>query len=350
VGEEPVPSLLRGFSAPVKLEAGYTDDELALLLARDSDAFVRWDAGQTLALRALLRLIEARREGREGAAPPEPRLVDATAAVLDRAPEDRAFAARALQLPSGTYLGQQMPEIDVDGIAFALRATRAGLGRALRDRWLAAYEDNLAPGGEFSIDSDAIARRSLKNTALAYLAFAQDPDGQDLARRQLAATDTMTDSLAALRLVVETGLPERDEALAAFHARWQAEPLVVNKWFALQAMLEDEEAVERVERLMRHPAFTLTNPNRVRSVLGVFGTNLLGFHRRDGAGYRLLADKAVELDRLNPQVAARLLTAFGRWRRFDAGRQALMRAELERVVATPGLSRDSYEIASKSLA
>jgi aminopeptidase N len=150
--------------------------------------------------------------------------------------------------------------------------------------------------------------------------------------------------------VVETGMEEGDAALASFYDRWQAEPLVVNKWFALQAMLEDEEAVERVERLMRHPAFTFSNPNRVRSVLGVFGANLLGFHRKDGAGYRLLADKAVELDRLNPQVAARLLTAFGRWRRFDAGRQALMRAELERVVAAPGLSRDSYEIASKSLA
>ncbi len=160
----------------------------------------------------------------------------------------------------------------------------------------------------------------------------------------------MTDRLSALRLIVETGLPERDQALADFYAAWQHEPLVVNKWFALQAMLEDEGAVERVQRLMQHPAFTTTNPNRVRAVLATFGQNLLGFHRKDGAGYRLLADKAIELDRTNPQVAARLITAFNRWRRFDPARQALMRAELDRIAGTEGLSRDSYEIATKSLA
>src|SRR5919205_794474 len=168
VPSEPVPSLLRGFSAPVKLDAGYAEDELAFLLARDSDPFVRWDAGQTLSLRALLRLIEGRRAGEEPAF--DPRLPESFAVVLERAAEDRAFAARALQLPSGTYLGQQMAEIDVDGIAFALRLARGQLGRVLRDRWLAAYRDNL-PDGPFSIDTAAMARRALKNTALAYLAY-----------------------------------------------------------------------------------------------------------------------------------------------------------------------------------
>jgi aminopeptidase N len=314
--------LLRNFSAPVKLDAGYTDDELALLLAQDSDAFVRWDAGQGLALRSLLRQIEAGKGGGAGEVTPDPRLADAFAAVLDRAGEDRAFAARALQLPSASYLGQQMAVIDVDGIASALRSTRAGLGRSLRDRWLQAYRDNV-DAGEFSVDTAAMARRSLKNTALAYLAWAGDEEGRVLASRQLTSADNMTDSLSALRLVVETGM---DGA-------------------------EDDESVDRVGRLMSHPAFTLTNPNRVRSVLAAFAlSNLPGFHRRDGAGYRLVAEKAVELDRLNPSVAARLLTAFGRWRRFDEGRQGLMRAELERVAGTQGLSRDSYEIASKSLA
>lgn len=350
VEEEPVPSLLRDFSAPVKLDAAFTDDELALLLARDSDAFVRWDAGQGLALRALLRLIEARGEARGAGPALNPRLAQAYAAVLDRASEDRAFAARALQLPSGSYLGQQMAEIDVDGIDMALRRARADLGKALRDRWLTAYRGNLDPG-PFSVETAAMARRSLKNTALMYLAWSGDGEGRNLALRQLASADNMTDGLSALRLVVETGMPEADEALASFYARWRSEPLVVNKWFALQAMLEDGEAVERVERLMTHPAFTLDNPNRVRSVLAAFALqNLLGFHRRDGAGYRLLASKAVELDRRNPSVAARLLTAFGRWRRFDKGRQELMRGELERVAGTAGLSRDSYEIASRTLA
>jgi aminopeptidase N len=342
IEEEPVPSLFRNFSAPVKLDAGHSEDDLARLLAYDSDAFVRWDAGQSLALRALLRLIESRGDF-------DPRLATSFAAVLERAPEDRAFAARALQLPSATYLGQQMEVIDVDGIDFALRTARAQLGRCLRDRLLATYEDNTADG-PFSIETAAIARRSLKNTALAYLAWAGDPEGQDLARRQLAAADNMTDRLSALRLITETGLPERDQALADFYAAWQHEPLVVNKWFALQAMLEDEGSVERVQHLMRHPAFTTTNPNRVRAVLATFGQNLLGFHRKDGAGYHLLAEKAIELDRTNPQVAARLITAFNRWRRFDPARQALMRGQLDRIAGTQGLSRDSYEIASKSLA
>jgi aminopeptidase N len=218
--EEPVPSLLRNFSAPVKLDAGYTDDELALLLAQDSDAFVRWDAGQGLALRSLLRQIEAGKGGGAGEVTPDPRLADAFAAVLDRAGEDRAFAARALQLPSASYLGQQMAVIDVDGIASALRSTRAGLGRSLRDRWLQAYRDNV-DAGEFSVDTAAMARRSLKNTALAYLAWAGDEEGRVLASRQLASADNMTDSLSALRLVVETGMPEADEALASFYDRWR---------------------------------------------------------------------------------------------------------------------------------
>ena len=202
-----------------------------------------------------------------------------------------------------------------------------------------------------SLDTAAMARRALKNLALAYPAHAGDAAAQDLVRAQFAAADNMTDSLAALRLIAETGMPDREAALASFYERWQAEPLVVNKWFSLQATIEDEAAVERVEALLAHPAFTWSNPNRVRAVLGAFAMmNLVGFHRRDGAGYRLLADKVLELDRINPQVAARLLSALGRWRRFDPDRQALMRAELERVVATPGLSRDAFEIASKSLA
>jgi aminopeptidase N len=349
LAEEPIPSLLRGFSAPVKLEAGYNDDELARLMAHDSDAYVRWDAGQRLAGNVLLALVA---EHGAGKAPDrlDARLVDAFARTLDRAGEDPAFAARALSLPSSGYLGQQLAVIDVEGIHVALTRARAELGRRLSHRWLEVYRAN-TDAGPFSIDTAAIARRSLKNLALAYLAYAADPQGRELARAQHASADNMTDGIAALRLMAETGIPGQEEALAGFYERWRDEPLVVNKWFALQATIEDEAAVERVEALMAHPAFTWSNPNRVRAVLASFAMmNLVGFHRRDGAGYRLLADRVIELDRKNPQVAARMLSAFGRWRRFDESRQALMRDELERVVAAPGLSRDSYEIASKSLA
>lgn len=349
LAQEPVPSLLRGFSAPVKLEAGLSDDELARLMAQDRDPFVRWDAGQRLASNVLLELVRDHGKG-DPSSDLDARLVEAFASTLDRADEDPAFAARALSLPSSGYLGQQLAVIDVEGIHGALERTRAELGRRLCERWREVHRRHL-DRGPFSIETAAMARRSLKNLALGYLAHARDVEGQELARAQFTTADNMTDSIAALRLMAETAIAGYEEALAAFYERWQHEPLVVNKWFALQAMIEDEAAVERVEGLMAHPAFSWSNPNRVRSVLASFAMmNLVGFHRRDGAGYRLLADRVIELDRRNPQVAARMLSALGRWRRFDEGRQALMRAELERIVASPGLSRDSYEIASKSLA
>ena len=343
--EEPVPSLFRGFSAPVKLDAGLGPAEFAHLVAHDTDPFVRWDAGQSLALGALMRLID----GRDATPAVAPELVQAFAAGLDRAGEDHALAARALVLPSASYLGQQMKVIDVDGIAFARSTARAELGRALRSRWLATYR---ACGGRgpFSIEPDAMGRRALKNVALAYLAWAGDEDGRALAQGQFEGADNMTDSLGALRVIVETAMPARDAALASFYGRWRHEPLVVDKWFALQAMTEAPDAARRVTALLEHPAFSMSNPNRVRSVLGAFAMqNLTGFHAKDGAGYRLVVDRILELDRSNPQVAARLITAFGRWRRFEPARQAMMRAELERIVAAPNLSRDSYEIATKSL-
>jgi aminopeptidase N len=344
--EEPVPSLLRGFSAPVRLDAGYTDDELGLLLARDEDAFNRWEAGQQLALRVLLRLARAHKAGT--ALESDANLTAAYAALLDHPPADAAFTARALSLPSAGFVAQQMETIDVDGIAAALGFLRRDLGRSLAPRWRKAY---LALGGtgEFSIEPAEIGRRALRNICLAWLV--QGGEGGDLAVAQYHAADNMTDRLAALRIVCDAGLPERDELLADFYATWQHEPLVVNKWFSLQASTEDERSPEQVEALTRHSAFTMANPNRVRALFAMFAmANLTGFHRKDGAGYRLIADAVIALDPRNPSVAARLLTSLGRWRRFDPVRQHLMKTELERVLATAGLSKDSYEIASKSLA
>ena len=346
---EPVPSLLRGFSAPVKLDADYDQADLRHIIAHDSDPFTRWDAGQRLAVEALLAAVPlAARAQREATI--EAGLLAPFRAVIDRSAEDPAFAARTLMLPSASYLGQQMAVIDVDGITAVLQVARHTLGKHLRDHWIDAYLTNRDQDG-YSIDTAAMGRRSLKNLALHYLAAAAESDGADFAWSQFDGADNMTDSLSALRAIVEYRIDGWERALATFHERWRDEPLVVNKWFSLQAGIEDAQAVERVQALLAHPAFSWSNPNRIRAVLAVFATmNLPGFHRRDGAGYRLLADKVLQLDRLNPQVAARLLSALGRWRRFDADRQALMRTELERVVAVPGLSRDTFEIASKSLA
>ncbi|HET6468644.1 MAG TPA: aminopeptidase N C-terminal domain-containing protein, partial [Geminicoccaceae bacterium] len=345
---EPVPSLFRGFSAPVKLEAGYGDAELGVLLRHDEDPFCRWEAGQTLALR-LRRELGATRQVGVGMSL-DPVLREALGEVLARSDLEPAYRAQAVTLPSANYLAQQLPVIDPDAVSEVRGFVRAELGRALHARWREQYEAN-REDGPFSIEPAAMGRRALKNVALAYLLWAGKGEGAELALAQYRGADNMTDRLAALRGIAEAELPEAEAALGAFYERWQSEPLVVNKWFGLQATLERPDSVELVAALMRHPAFTLKNPNRVRALLGSFATsNLPGFHRRDGAGYRLVVDSVLELDPKNPSVAARLLTALGRWRRFDPARQALMKAELERVLAKPGLSRDSYEIASKSLA
>ncbi|TVQ29072.1 MAG: DUF3458 domain-containing protein, partial [Geminicoccaceae bacterium] len=346
VPARPVPSLFRGFSAPVRIEAALTDDDLAHLLAFDTDGFAKWDAGQSLALRELLRLIES---GRQGAvATLSPRLVEALAAVLDDAGLEPAFKAQLVGLPSATYLGEQMAVIDVEAIGAARERAQAALGAALAERWhqlVASHDD-----ADFQLTSEAMGRRRLKNTSLAYLAHgAPDTVRARIVDQALHATN-MTDQLAALAMVARRDWPERQEVLDAFYAQWQHEPLVVNKWFSVQAMAERDAVVEEVEALLRHPAFTVSNPNRVRAVVGVFAAaNPLGFHRQDGRGYRLVADMVATLDRKNPQIAARLATTFNRWRRYDPHRQRRMCAELERLAATEGLSRDLYEIVEKSL-
>ena len=344
----PVPSVLRGFSAPVLLEVDEDDATLAFRFAHDSDPFNRWDAGQTLALRLILRAIEQRAQGHD--VPLDPGLARAFRAIAKDSARDPAFAARALTLPGFAYVGEKLPVIDVEGIHTALDAMRRQLARELREVWAQLYESN-RDRGAYSLEPAAMGRRALKNLALLYRARLADRDAVTIAERQFAQADNMTDSIAALRALLEAEAGSASRALAAFYERWQHEPLVVNKWFALQAAHEHGDALLRVERLRQHPAFTMSNPNRLRSLIAVFATqNPVGFHRRDGKGYAFLADRVIELDPKNPQVAARLLTPLGRWRRFDPARQKLMRQELERVARTPGLSRDTQEIATKSLA
>jgi aminopeptidase N len=342
----PVPSLLRGFSAPVRLEAPFTDAELGHLLAHDTDGFARWDAGQTLALRTLLGLVDDHAAGRRPELPDG--FVAAWAKVLADDGIEPAFKAQLMGLPSATYLGEQMAVIDVEGIAAAREAAQAALGRRLagelRELAAACREEG------FALTAEAMGKRRLKNTALGYLAHGVPEEVRAGICAQAREATNMTDRLAALALVARWEWPERGEVLDRFYRDFEDEPLVVNKWFAVQAMAERTGVVEEVEGLLQHPAFTLANPNRVRSVLGVFaGFNPRGFHRRDGAGYRLIGDLARELDARNPAVAARLAKAFDRWRRFDPARQRLMREQLERLAGAQGLSRDVYEIVHKSL-
>jgi aminopeptidase N len=348
IPEAPVPSLLRDFSAPVKLTNPRSDQELTFLMAHDSDPFARWEAGQQYAAKLILRLVEDRRNGQAMVVPDA--FVDAIRRTLDDQRLDRDLIANAVALPGIAYLGELMEEIDIDGLWAAREHIRKTLATKLADRWTAAYEANRI-AGPYKFTPEDIGRRSLRGVALSYLSS----DGSREARRRGAlhfeAAANMTESMAGLATMAELGGIEGETTLARFYDRWKDQPLVLDKWFAIQASAPAADALERVRKLLDHPAYDRKNPNRVRALVGAFASgNPVRFHDPLGKGYAFLADQVIATDKLNPQLAARLLGPLGRWRRYDKSRQSLMRGQLERIVAEPGLSRDVFEIASKSLA
>src|SRR5271165_5566298 len=344
----PVPSLLRSFSAPVKLK-DVPLDRLKFLAVYDTEAFARWEAGQQVATRVLLDEIEACRSGATPA-PLDRDLVTALRRILADAERDPAFAAEALTLPSEAFLADQLAVVDVDAIHAARESARVELGRALSMELASAYVA-LADAGPYQIDGTAIGRRALRNTCLAYLAAADAERGAALAKAQFDTRANMTDVLAALTVLADLDRPERPAALARFYAAWSRDELVIDKWFALQARSSLPGTPNRVRELTMHPAFERKNPNRVRALVGAFAqSNQLRFHDASGAGYVFLADEVITLDPINPTTAARLVQPLGAWRRHDPARQALMRRQLERVLAAPDLSKNTYEMVSKSLA
>ncbi|MFP4560818.1 MAG: aminopeptidase N [Thiohalorhabdus sp.] len=348
VGEEPVPSLLRGFSAPVRLEHDHRDEDLAFLLARDEDLFNRWEAGQELACRSLFRGVAAYQAGEEMRL--DDTLVEAFGALLRGDAGDKALVAEALTQPDEGYLADLMDwPVDPEAIHQARRFTRAGLARALGDDFLYTYRAN-REAGEYHPEPEAIARRRLKNLSLAYLVAGGVEEGVEAARGQLREATNMTDRLGALRPMVAEDVPGTAEALEAFYVEWQDEPEVVDKWFAIQATSPHYGTLPGIRRLLEHPAFNFKNPNKVRAVLGAFARgNPYRFHAPDGEAYAFFADQVLRLDRINPQMAAALARAFSRYRRYDQARQRLMREQLERIRQDPQLSRDTFEIVTKSL-
>ncbi|MDY6891560.1 MAG: aminopeptidase N [Pseudomonadota bacterium] len=350
IDRRPVPSLLRGFSAPVKLDYPYTDQQLLLLLGHDTDGFNRWDAGQRLCVRLLQQQIEAWRRGEPLHC--EQTLVDAWRDLLDDASLDPAMVAQLLRLPSEAQLSELADEIDVDAIHEAREFMRIALARALEPHWLAAYQRCDAATGPYSPDAASIGLRSLKNLALAYLIATGAEPWLELAHQQFEQSDNMTDQQAALTLVAHSGFREVGaELLETFYLQWQHEPLVMNQWLAIQASDPAPGALERVIALSRHPVFDVRNPNKLRALIGGFcNQNLAQFHAEDGRGYAWLADWILRLDRQNPQIAARLLTPLTRWKRYDPVRRAMMREQLQRMMDTTELSADVYEVVSKSLA
>ena len=343
----PVPSLLRGFSAPVKLGFDYSAEDLGFLMAHDSDAFNRWDAGLQLAVGILLRRIQGQASAQTGDALPAA-LIEAYRRVLSDAAGDRRLIAQSLTLPGHIYLSGQVDVIDPDAIHAAREFMRQGLADALREPLHEAYAANRS-AGPYRNDAVSIGHRALANTCLGYLTALDDTEPRALARDQFFAADNMTDALAAMSAIVMNDSPDRDEVLAAFYDQWRADPLVVDKWLSLQAMAPRPDALDQVRALMEHEAFSIRNPNKVRALIFAFCSgNPVAFHAADGSGYTFLADQVLTLDKLNPQVASRAVTPFSQWRRYGEQRQALMQRELDRIIGTEGLSRDVHEVVAKS--
>ncbi|TQV81001.1 aminopeptidase N [Exilibacterium tricleocarpae] len=354
VAEKPVPSLLRGFSAPVKLHYDYSRDDLMRLMSRDSDGFCRWDASQQLGVAVIGDLID--RYGKTGELhrePADPRLLSAHRELLDDDSLDRAMVALMLRLPTEAYLSELADTVDVEAIHAARQHLRKALALALAEQWERVYHGNCSDEA-YRADAGAIARRSLKNTALGYLALREDDNSLELCRTQFEQADNMTDVLAALACLVNgtsaAATAASTAALAAFYQRWQHEPLVVNQWLSVQAGCVAPGGLARVKALLQHPGFDIKNPNKVRALIGTFcNQNAINFHLKSGAGYRFLADQIIVLNRLNPQIAARMTTPLTKWQKYDPQRQILMKSELERILIEPDLSKDVYEVVSKSL-
>ena len=344
----PVLSLLREFSAPVKLHTTESEEDVRFRLAHDRDDFNRWDAGQTLAMRAILGLVADRQQGQTWALP------ESFSAAFERAltsAADPALLAQVLTLPSEGYLAEQMDMVDVDGIHAAHRFVRRTLAERLRESLLATYETLHEREGEgYRIDAAAIGQRALKNVCLDYLLQLDDADLLARCLRQFREASNMTDQMGALAPLTHCACPERTQALAEFYDRWRQDTLVIDKWLSLQAASRLPNTLAVVKELMGHEAFNLRNPNKVRALIGAFAqANPVNFHSIDGSGYTFLADQILALNDFNPQIAARLMAAFTRWRKYDPDRRQRMQNQMERILAAPQLSPDVYEIAAKSL-
>ncbi|HEY1144229.1 MAG TPA: DUF3458 domain-containing protein, partial [Sphingomicrobium sp.] len=340
LSEAPMLSINRGFSAPVVIRADCKPHELERLAASDTDPFARYEAMQELAMGLLLA-------GARGEQMDVDPLVRAVGNTLRSNALDPAFKAEAILLPQEALIAERLDVIDPDAIHAARERLRTAIGSALAPELRAACEAGGASGHDLS--SLAKGTRRLRTVALNLLAAGDPDEGARRAKVQFDAADNMTDRQGALSVLVSLDAPQREEALKAFYDRFTDDALVIDKWFGLQAAAQREDTLEQVKALASHPAFTLTNPNRLRALAGSFSMNHWAFNAASGAGYAFLADMIIAADKLNPQIAARLVPPLGRWRRFEPNRAALMREQLERIVKTPGLSRDTYEQASKSL-
>jgi aminopeptidase N len=341
MAEKPTPSLFRGFSAPVKVIKNPADENLGHLFRHDSDPFNRWEAGQRLASQCLLQLVST--HGNEDAPNALPdSFMDAFEAILKDETLDPAYKAEALSLPGEAYIGQQMAVVDVDAIHDTRQQILWDLGTYFKKPLQALYDHHSS--------KDSVGDRALKNLSLHYLVASDQDTFIPVAKDQYFTAQNMTDRVSALARLVASNDPARALALQDFYDRWQKDQLVLDKWFTLQATSSREQAMDDVLALMDHPDFTLLNPNRVRSLVAAFaGANPIHFHNKSGRGYQFLSARIQELNKTNPQIAARLVGPLGQWRRYDTDRQTLMKQELQNILDLNGISNDVYEMVNKSL-
>lgn len=346
LSQDAVPSLLRGFSAPVKLNIDLEANDLLLLLSSDTNGFNRWSAAQQLAVNELTQLIEQAKLGQ--ALTIESKLIAGFANVLKDDSLDPAMVALILTLPTASYLGELAQAIDPKAIAQARKHMKQLIALELKSELVACYQRNQL-SATYLPNPEQMAKRQLKNVVLSYWAETQDKATASVISEQCIGSDNMTDEFSALSIAVNSELDNAQDLLARFYDKWSHESLVVNKWLMLSASQEGPDSLEKIKALMEHPAFDLKNPNKVRALLGGFSQNIPCFHDESGSGYAFLADLIIALDKRNPQLASRLCTPLTRWRKMEDTLSALMKAELERVLAQ-NLSKDVYEVVSKSLA
>ncbi|GAB5489084.1 MAG: aminopeptidase N [Parasphingorhabdus sp.] len=339
--QQPILSINRGFSAPIILESNQSAEELAFLTSHDDDPFARFEAMQQLMTSYLLAKIS-------GAPADRDVILQAVGAVLADENIDRAFLAELILLPSEAFLGDQMAEVDPQAIHDAREQLRGKIGIQFERRFRRLY--NQCQPEEFSLSAEARANRKLRNVALGYLAASHGEDAADIAYEQYRTADNMTAMQGALGALSHMDAPERAVAFDSFFKRFKDNALVLDKWFMLQAMAQRSDTLKRVQGLARHPDFTLSNPNRVRALYGAFTNNQVHFHDLSGKGYNWVADMVIELDKQNPQTAARFIPPLGRWRRYERVRSELMRSALESIAAQSDLSKDVAEQVHKSLA
>jgi len=341
---QPVVSILRDFSAPIKAAFNQSNDELVTLIKYDDNGFARWEAMQRLSLNLLLPAIDNNAINQQD----YQTLLSVFESLVQEKCDDKAMLAEMLNLPSAAYISGLCELVDPQAIVRVRESLIKRLALDLEPHFTRLYQDN-KQSGDFSLSSDAIATRALKNTALGYLADTNKLEYMQAIHQQYTQADNMTDRLAAFKAIVFSSWAEREGVIEDFYQTWKSDALVMDKWFAIQAMRPNSDTLSDVIALMDKDEFSMSNPNKVRSVVGAFASNLQSFHQEDGQGYVFLADRILELNDINPQVAARMVGVFNNWKSLKAPYSELMKAQLERINNAPTLVKDVQEIVSKAL-